>query len=466
MITLKKAKEEGLSLKTTSILMLAVSVVITAVLLIVAIGTFPAFQKLEKSTETYISMQDAAAELMDASDRLTEEAQCYTVIGTRRHMENYFAEAEKNRRREHAVAQMEQGVPDSPALGELRQAMSESLSLMEREYYAMRLVMEAQGDRDYPEALKAVALREEDGALSPAEKIALAQRLLHDETYYQQKNIIRGKMAGCVEALKKDTHGIQQQMEAHVRLDLRWMVILIIVQSLAVFILLWLTNHLGINPVIKAVDHIKMDEALPIVGATEFRYLAGTYNKMYTAYKKSIQNLSFKASHDELTGLYNRAGYDLIKSSLDLSSTAMMLFDADTFKQINDEFGHEQGDKVLKRIASTLKKNFRSDDYICRIGGDEFVVFMVHISDDPKTLIEQKVQRINRDLGSGDGGIPPITLSAGIAFGREGTDAGTLFRRADIALYYVKDHGKDGCCFWSDALEGKTRPETNEETRP
>lgn len=456
-----KTKEQGLSLRTTSLLMLGVSVAVTVVLLIVTIGTFRAFLDLEKTTDDYISMQDAATELMNASDYLTEEVQCYTVIGDRQHMDNYFTEAEKTRRREHAIAVMEESKPGSAALEDLVQGMNESVSLMDREYYAMRLVMEAQGDQDYPQALKNITLSRADSSLTPEEKIKLAQSMVHDEAYYAQKNRIRESMADCIRTLKDETHGTQQGMEDRVRRDLSWTVVLIAIQSLAVFLLLWLITHLGINPVLRAVDHIKMDRELPIVGASEFRYLAGTYNKMYTAYKKSIENLSFKASHDELTGVYNRAGYDLIKSSLDMTSTALLLFDADTFKQVNDEFGHEQGDKVLQKIASTLKKNFRSDDYICRIGGDEFVVFMVHVNQNPEALIERKVRRINRELSNGADDLPPITLSVGVSFNEKGEDPSVMFRQADIALYYVKEHGRDGCCFWTDALKGKTKPETD-----
>ena len=128
---------------------------------------------------------------------------------------------------------------------------------------------------------------------------------------------------------------------------------------------------------------------------------------------------------------------------------------------MNDEFGHEQGDKVLQKIASTLKKNFRSDDYICRIGGDEFVVFMVHVNQNPEALIERKVRRINRELSNGADDLPPITLSVGVSFNEKGEDPSVMFRQADIALYYVKEHGRDGCCFWTDALKGKTKPETD-----
>ena len=124
---------------------------------------------MEASTDDFIQMEEAAEELIQASDYLTEEVQCYTVLGDRTHMENYFTEADVTRRREHAISVMEEAMPDSPALTKLKEGMAESLSLMNREYYAMRLMMEAQGDADMPQALKNVTLTEADSALPPAE---------------------------------------------------------------------------------------------------------------------------------------------------------------------------------------------------------------------------------------------------------------------------------------------------------
>lgn len=451
--------EKGLSLKTTSIIMMIVSLVITAALLITAFRTFQSFRNMEASTDDFILMEEAAGELMSASDYLTEEVQCYTVLGDRIHLENYFTEAEVTRRREHAISVMEEAMPDSPALAELKKGMAESLSLMDREYYAMRLMLEAQNDTDMPDVLKNVSLTEADSALPPAEKILLAQRMVHDKAYSAQKTQIRSNMTECINALKSGTHGTQQETEDRANRDLIWMVALIFIQSAAMIAMMWVTTHLGVNPVLSAVDHIRNDQQLPIVGASEFRYLAGTYNVMYNAYKKSIANLSFKASHDELTGAYNRAGFDLIKTSLDMSSTAMLLFDADQFKGVNDHFGHEAGDEVLKKIAAVLKKNFRSDDYICRIGGDEFVVFMVHTAGDPKELIARKVFKINQELQREEDGQPPVTMSVGVSFCPNGEDPSEMFRQADMALYYVKEHGRDGCCFYSEKLKDKQAPQ-------
>ena len=106
MQTQDNSKEKGLSLKTASILMMAVSLVITVVLLITGILTFQSFGDMEKSTDNYIKTEEAANELMRASDYLTEEVQCYTVMGDRIHLENYFTEAEVTRRREHTISVM------------------------------------------------------------------------------------------------------------------------------------------------------------------------------------------------------------------------------------------------------------------------------------------------------------------------------------------------------------------------
>jgi diguanylate cyclase (GGDEF)-like protein len=212
--------------------------------------------------------------------------------------------------------------------------------------------------------------------------------------------------------------------------------------------MVWLTSRLGIHPVLNAVDRIKSNSPIPEVGANEFRYLARAYNKMYEVYKNSLARLNFKASHDELTGAYNRAGYDLLLSSIDLNNTYMMLFDVDNFKTINDTYGHEIGDKALIKLVKVLRSNFRSDDYICRIGGDEFVVFMVHTAEMQHNLLAQKMDEINRELAETDDGVPAISISVGIMDGKDAADTETLYKKADEAMYESKKNGKHTYTFY------------------
>ena len=212
--------------------------------------------------------------------------------------------------------------------------------------------------------------------------------------------------------------------------------------------MIWLTSRLGINPVLRAVEKIKDDSPIPEMGANEFRYLARTYNKMYSVYKTSVEHLNYKASHDELTSVYNRSGYDLLLSALDFNTTYLLLFDIDDFKHINDTYGHEMGDLVLQRVAKTLSSYFRSDDYVCRIGGDEFVVFMVHSDEHQHALIASKINRINYELSKEEDGIQPTSISVGIAHGSGAETATILFEQADEALYETKRKGKHGYTFY------------------
>ena len=154
----KKGAGRGVSLRRFSMLMLFVSLVIMVTLLVTTFRTVNAFHSLSAATSDYIEQAAAADNLMDASDYLTEEVQRYTVMGERTHLENYFREAEEDRRREQALAVMFKNAPNSPALTQLQAAMQESVDLMNREYYAMRLVLEASGDQDIPEAIRASSI--------------------------------------------------------------------------------------------------------------------------------------------------------------------------------------------------------------------------------------------------------------------------------------------------------------------
>ena len=452
----RKIKEQGVSLKIASTLMLIVSIGITSVIVFASARAFSNFMALEKSTNEYIALEEEASKLMVASDYLTEEVQCYTVMGDRKYLDNYFEEVFVAQRREKAVGAMEAVLPDSLALYELKDSMRHSEMLMGREYYAMRLVLEAQGDTDIPEPLKTVVLTEDDASLNSAEKMNLAKSMVHDTEYYLQKSEIRRNLNECLKALKDSTFNSHQGMEKTAKRALISLMVLILIQTALIIAMILLHSNLGIRPLLKAVDHIKKDESIPLAGASEFRYLAGAYNVMFNAYRSNITNLNYKASHDELTGTYNRAGYEIIKGSVDMKSSALMIIDCDEFKQINDSYGHETGDKVLKKVAAALIKHYRSEDYVCRVGGDEFLVLMVHLNAvnyDPRELIERKMQMVNEELSDVSDGVPKISLSAGVSFDSKCIDPDEMFRRADMALYHVKENGRNGCRFYSDDLK-------------
>jgi diguanylate cyclase (GGDEF)-like protein len=151
---------------------------------------------------------------------------------------------------------------------------------------------------------------------------------------------------------------------------------------------------------------------------------------------------------DPLTGIANRrATLDwlgrLVAASAQVGEPlAVLMFDIDYFKRINDCFGHQTGDEVLKRIATLARGQLRAEDIVGRIGGEEFVCILSGLEGyEARGLAERLRQAIAE--GSERGGLPRATISVGLALARPGDTPEMLLARADAALYEAKDGGRD-----------------------
>ena len=164
--------------------------------------------------------------------------------------------------------------------------------------------------------------------------------------------------------------------------------------------------------------------------------------------QRTLQKEIYNATHDSLTGVYNRAGYNLILADLNMANTFMLMLDGDGFKGVNDVYGHGVGDRILQKIADRVKSNFRPEDYVCRVGGDEFVVLVIHAGEQMEELIGSRIERINAELRDASDGLPPVTISVGIAHGSHAENFADLFERADKALYETKSKGKASYTFY------------------
>lgn len=174
-----------------------------------------------------------------------------------------------------------------------------------------------------------------------------------------------------------------------------------------------------------------------------------------SADQRALQNEMYKATHDNLTQVYNRSGYELLLSSIRMDTAYMLLFDVDYFKKVNDTYGHETGDRILQKVIDSVTSVFRSEDYVCRIGGDEFVVFMVSVNEEQKRLIKGKVRSINCKLTDIRDGLPEVSVSVGAAYGGNAKDQREWFDQADKALYKTKNTGRKGITFYDRSLENK-----------
>ena len=215
-----------------------------------------------------------------------------------------------------------------------------------------------------------------------------------------------------------------------------------------------LFRSLLVSPLLRAIVFIHADEPIPVEGSKEFRFLADTYNTIYKTNKDQKEQLEYEASHDHLTGLYNRSGFDFFMKSLDLDDTALIIIDMDKFKKVNDENGHEIGDKILIKTARVIKETFRSQDYVCRLGGDEFAIILQHVDSVSVKAVAEKIHVINKKLADTSDELPAIHVSAGVALGTN-RDPDEVFREADSSMYKVKLEGGSGYDIASNATDTK-----------
>ena len=154
------------------------------------------------------------------------------------------------------------------------------------------------------------------------------------------------------------------------------------------------------------------------------------------------------AEHDPLTGLYNRGGGTmLIRGCVQRrESGTFMIIDIDDFKLVNDNYGHQKGDDILKEVAATLQASFKKPDIVMRMGGDEFIIYapgMVDYKVSCRRLeqLNEAIRSIMVDKKSGS----YVTVSIGGAI-NDGSypDYETLYKAADQYLYQTKAKGKDG----------------------
>ena len=177
--------------------------------------------------------------------------------------------------------------------------------------------------------------------------------------------------------------------------------------------------------------------------------------------KEEVSRLKELAYKDELTDLYNRHGFkdesakfiNEVKGYLEnptrrenflIKSLSLVIFDIDNFKKINDTYGHQAGDEILKLVSKIIKERVRGIDIVARWGGEEIIVSLIgsneahayEICDDIRKKIEEIAVKW-------EGKIIKFTVSGGVASFAEAGDFDNLFKKSDAALYKAKQTGKN-----------------------
>lgn len=443
-------KVSGLKIRSVNAILMVATCLLSIAVLICSFEFNHRYNSMVFGVSDYTDCTKAINDFKDSSEYLTNQVRLFTIHKDFSFMKNYFDELNVFKRREHAIEVLAMSHMNDDTINNLKRAMEESNELKQREFYAMALVCDAiPSYTALPEEIKNYQLPSSDKLLDAQEKLEKSQEILFDVSYINSKERISKYTTAAFFSLSSAFS--DQLIQDDKRLSTGFIVqqficgLLLCLSVASYFMLI----KLVIIPLKSHIMNIKNGQPMEYTGSYELKYIAKTYNELCekNIIKESI--LRHKAEHDPLTDLINRDAFNQIKDVFKASDEqiAFLLVDIDFFKKINDTYGHLVGDKVLKKIAKLLSEQFRNTDYVARIGGDEFAVIMTKFGDNPETVIQRKIDGLNKTLQLVTDGLPPVSLSVGVSFSESGFRE-VLEEQADKALYRVKNGGRCNCSFY------------------
>ena len=156
-------------------------------------------KRFEDATDQYIVCENAARQLQDGSDYLTEQVRLYAMTGERNYLDQYFEEVDVTKRREQALESLKKYFDKTETFQSLQQAMEDSKELMSTEYHSLKLVATAMGEKEIPAELEQLDLSEEEMQLSQKEKLEKAQELVCNNEYQNARGTITKEVSGCLD---------------------------------------------------------------------------------------------------------------------------------------------------------------------------------------------------------------------------------------------------------------------------
>ena len=181
-----------------------------------------------------------------------------------------------------------------------------------------------------------------------------------------------------------------------------------------------------------------------------------------TKAKETEQELFIQASTDTLTGLYNRRQFEtMTKQAFALHERtgnpfSVIMLDIDHFKNINDTYGHDAGDVVLKHLAEVMQKTMRQSDIIARFGGEEFIIFLMNTPPEEGLVAANKLREaIEKEMFISGTTQIPVTISLGVSSSQK-SDITALAKEADLALYHSKEHGRNQATLYTANMDSTT----------
>jgi len=208
-----------------------------------------------------------------------------------------------------------------------------------------------------------------------------------------------------------------------------------------------------LNTHVKVHNHDEIGEL-----AKNFNIMISELAKYHEELSRQKDILAYKANHDELTDLPNRALFNdrlavaMKKAQRNKSALSIFFLDIDYFKQINDQYGHDVGDEILKRFSQRLGECLRAADTLARIGGDEFMIILEEDKDltTSKAVANKIIEAMQKPIVLGESELM-ISTSIGIAiYPQDAAEAEELIKNSDMAMYKAKEAGRNNFKFFSE----------------
>ncbi len=213
-------------------------------------------------------------------------------------------------------------------------------------------------------------------------------------------------------------------------------------------------------------DRAFLEHTLEVSSKEMQELYAALERKSRTKLAQSEARFRELAQIDPLTGIANRFSLEERLASLIAYSKrnhqkfALLFLDLDHFKYINDTFGHDFGDKLLKEVVKRISPELRSEDIFARLGGDEFVIVFTNVTERDLYKTVEKILMLFREAWKIENHLLHVSTSIGVVFyPKDGISTVELLKHADIAMYTAKNHGRDNFSFFTKELNEKVTRE-------
>ncbi len=444
----------GIRLNYLNLILILVGLVIAALMVITMFQTRASVESIVSTTEIYLEDQATGGMLQSIVPQMTETAIGFVQSGDPGLAMAY--EGQMNALNEQVIRFTASKNYSEEANASLNKAIYTYRQMYALHEHAMALAarnMPEPAFKALPAFLQEATLSEQEMAMSAEERTGKAMAILTSEDMRSGRESMDSDINTGHRTASEQASAQAEETHNSIRRIITAQIVLVFLIMLIAAGALMLNRFLIISPIQRSVHNLDRREPIPVKGSYEMRHLAQVYNDVLKDNEEKKEALSYTASHDALTDLFNRGEFDrTYKEFLD-QHIGIIVADVDHFKTYNDQYGHDIGDRVLCIAAETLRQHFRREDYIFRIGGDEFCVIMPDTSQSHGEVIREKILEINQELAERSTDFSPITLTAGIAFWDRPCPKGNLFKDADSMLLELKKTHGSVCEIYPGSME-------------